>query len=415
MGAVRRATWLRALRVLPLPHRCRRQVDVGYGEGLEERVYNALPVVLGLEHVGGDEDVDLLRVDVEQVGERVVPVALHRVPIRNDTVRQWSAVVAHPLQARRRQHRLRCLRAGEPDLDAPAPVVDDHAGRLTAEWSGRGRQHRGRVDRSHLQGSRDVRVNRDKHKLTLRREPTARLAARGRARHAGELYSGTEAGVELAGLGRDELPRCGRYLAEQRLGRSHFFRSRRGVGGRLQQRAKANKRASLYSQTCELALASKISQAETAGCRHVGVCAGRARGPPCVRGARADACRQASQMPARRRASHADRSRARKRRAHVSVWARGESGAGHVLGRVGGGGGVHAAGMPHSLEPQTGRRYRQVCYSRCEPCLPAANPNPDPSRNPHPNPHPNPDPNPNPNPNPNPKLSAVGDGAPTHP
>ena len=143
MGAVRRATRLRALRVLPLPHRCRRQVDVGYGEGLEERVYNALPVVFGLEHVGGDEDVDLLRVDVEQVGERVVPVALHRVPIRNDTVRQWSAVVAHPLQARRRQHRLRCLRAGEPDLDAPAPVVDDHAGRLTAEWSGRGRQHRG--------------------------------------------------------------------------------------------------------------------------------------------------------------------------------------------------------------------------------------------------------------------------------
>lgn len=141
------ATRLRALRVLPLPHRCRRQVDVGYGEGLEERVYNALPVVLGLEHVGGDEDVDLLRVDVEQVGERVVPVALHRVPIRNDTVRQWSAVVAHPLQARRRQHRLRCLRAGEPDLDAPAPVVDDHAGRLTAEWSGRGRQHRRRVDR----------------------------------------------------------------------------------------------------------------------------------------------------------------------------------------------------------------------------------------------------------------------------
>lgn len=99
MGAVRRATRLRALRVLPLPHRCRRQVDVGYGEGLEERVYNALPVVLGLEHVGGDEDVDLLRVDVEQVRERVVPVALHRIPVRDDTVRQWSAVIAHPLQA----------------------------------------------------------------------------------------------------------------------------------------------------------------------------------------------------------------------------------------------------------------------------------------------------------------------------
>ena len=100
------------------------------------------------------------------------------------------------------------------------------------------------------------------------------------------------------------------------------------------------------------------------GCRDVGVCAGRARGPPCLRGARADACRQASQMPALCRAIHADRSRARKRRAHVSVWARPKSGTGHVLGRVGGGGGVHAAGMPQpGLEPQAGRRYRQVCYS----------------------------------------------------
>ena len=54
---------------------------------------------------------------------------------------------------------------------------------------------------------RDVRVNRDEHKLTLRDEPSARLAARGGARHAGQLYSGTEAGVELTGLGRDELPR----------------------------------------------------------------------------------------------------------------------------------------------------------------------------------------------------------------
>ena len=31
----------------------------------------------------------------------------------------------------------------------------------------------------------------------------------------------SEAGVELAGLGGDELPRCARYLTEQRLGRSH--------------------------------------------------------------------------------------------------------------------------------------------------------------------------------------------------
>ena len=93
---------------------------------------------------------------------------------------------------------------------------------------------------------RDVRVNRDKHKLTLRREPTARLAARGRARHAGELYSGTEAGVELAGLGRDELPRCGRYLAEQRLGRSHFFRSRAWCW-RAAPAPLANSRASLYT------------------------------------------------------------------------------------------------------------------------------------------------------------------------
>ena len=80
-----------------------------------------------------------------------------------------------------------------------------------------------RVARTYSTEPRDVRVNRDKHKLPLRREPTARLAARGRARHAGQLYSGTEAGVELAGLGRDELPRRGRYLAEQRLGSSHFW------------------------------------------------------------------------------------------------------------------------------------------------------------------------------------------------
>ena len=79
-----------------------------------------------------------------------------------------------------------------------------------------------RVARTYSTEPRDVRVNRDKHKLPLRREPTARLAARGRARHAGQLYSGTEAGVELAGLDRNELPRCGRYLAEQRVGRSHF-------------------------------------------------------------------------------------------------------------------------------------------------------------------------------------------------
>ena len=85
-----------------------------------------------------------------------------------------------------------------------------------------------RVARTYSTEPRDVRVNRDKHKLPLRREPTARLAARGRARHAGQLYSGTEAGVELAGLGRDELPRRGRYLAEQRLGSSHFFWWRAG-------------------------------------------------------------------------------------------------------------------------------------------------------------------------------------------
>ena len=40
----------------------------------------------------------------------------------------------------------------------------------------------------------------------------------------------SEAGVELAGLGGDELPRCCRYLAEQRVGRSprrrYFSRSR---------------------------------------------------------------------------------------------------------------------------------------------------------------------------------------------
>ena len=75
--------------------------------------------------------------------------------------------------------------------------------------------------RTYSTEARDARVNRAEHELPLRREPSARLAARGGARHAGQLDGGAEAGVELARLGGDELPRCARYLAEHRLGRSH--------------------------------------------------------------------------------------------------------------------------------------------------------------------------------------------------
>ena len=75
--------------------------------------------------------------------------------------------------------------------------------------------------RTYSTEARDARVNRAEHELPLRHEPSARLAARGGARHARQLDSGAEAGVELARLGGDELPRCARYLAEHRLSRSH--------------------------------------------------------------------------------------------------------------------------------------------------------------------------------------------------
>mmetsp|Transcript_17488 Transcript_17488/g.43618 ORF Transcript_17488/g.43618 Transcript_17488/m.43618 type:complete len:233 (-) Transcript_17488:876-1574(-) len=64
-------------------------------------------------------------------------------------------------------------------------------------------------------------------------------------------------------------------------------------------------------------------------------------------------------MPARRRASHADRIRARKWRAHHSVWARVESWAGHLRGRVGGGGGVHAA-VGHCAPTHRALEHRPV-------------------------------------------------------